>query len=110
MKWCAISLTKFSTVCFLVGLINEILLLMKFSTSYFRLAVNCRMSERIHVLAQQLFGKPSVAECNLEEIRQLTERYPYFAPAQFLLLEKLKQDSSPDYHSQLQKAVLYYHN
>ena len=68
------------------------------------------MSERIHVLAQQLFGKPSVAECNLEEIRQLTERYPYFAPAQFLLLEKLKQDSSPDYHSQLQKAVLYYHN
>ena len=68
------------------------------------------MSERIHVLAQQLFGKSSVAECDVEEIKQLTQRYPYFAPAQFLLLEKLKQENSPDYHSQLQKAVLYYHN
>ncbi|MFL5811725.1 MAG: hypothetical protein ACJ749_19530 [Flavisolibacter sp.] len=68
------------------------------------------MSERIHVLAQTLFGKSSVAECDLEEIRQLTQRYPYFAPAQFLLLEKLREVNSPEFHSQLQKAVLYYHN
>jgi hypothetical protein len=68
------------------------------------------MSERIHVLAQQLFGKPSVAACDLQEIRSLVQRYPYFAPAQFLLLEKLKQENSPEYIHQLQKAVLYYHN
>jgi len=68
------------------------------------------MSERIHVLAQQLFGKPSVAACDLQEIRSLVQRYPYFAPAQFLLLEKLKQENSPEYIQQLQKAVLYYHN
>lgn len=68
------------------------------------------MSERIHVLAQQLFGKSSVAECDLQEIRTLAQRYPYFAPAQFLLLEKLKQESSPEYGTQLQKSVLYYHN
>src|ERR1700694_2322405 len=68
------------------------------------------MSERIHVLAQQLFGKASVAECDLEAIRETVRRYPYFAPAQFLLLEKLKQESSPEYTAQLQKAVLFYHS
>jgi len=68
------------------------------------------MSERIHVLAQQLFGKSSVDECDLQEIKDLVNRYPYFAPAQFLLLEKLKRQNAPEYSSQLQKAVLYYHN
>lgn len=68
------------------------------------------MSERIHVLAQQLFGKSSVDECDLQEVKDLANRYPYFAPAQFLLLEKLKQQNSPDHAAQLQKAVLYYHS
>ena len=68
------------------------------------------MSERIHVLAQQLLGKPSVEACQLEEIRDLVNRYPFFAPAQFLLLEKLKLENDLQYTSQLQKAVLYYHN
>jgi hypothetical protein len=68
------------------------------------------MSERIHVLAQQLFGKPTVAACSLQAIKEVAERYPYFAPAQFLLLEKLKQENDPAYAAQLQRAVLYYHN
>jgi hypothetical protein len=68
------------------------------------------MSERIHVLAQQLFGKSSVDECDLQEVKDLANRYPYFAPAQFLLLEKLKKENAPEYPSQLQKTVLYYHN
>ena len=68
------------------------------------------MSERIHVLAQQLFGRSSVDECDLQEIKDLVSLYPYFAPAQFLLLEKLKRQNAPEYPSQLQKAVLYYHN
>jgi hypothetical protein len=68
------------------------------------------MSERIHVLAQQLFGKSSVDECDLQEVKDLANRYPYFAPAQFLLLEKLKKENSPEYAAQLQKSVLYYHN
>lgn len=68
------------------------------------------MSERIHVLAQQLFGKSSVDECDLQEVKDLANRYPYFAPAQFLLVEKLKKENSPEYPAQLQKAVLYYHN
>lgn len=68
------------------------------------------MSERIHSLAYRLFGKSSIDECGLQEIRTLAERYPYFAPAQFLLLEKLKRIGSEEYQVQSQKAVLYYHN
>jgi hypothetical protein len=84
---------------------------MKFSIAFFPIGnVNCRMSERIHVLAQQLFGKSSIDECDLQEIKNLADRYPYFAPAQFLLLEKLKKENAPEYSGQLQKAVLYYHD
>ncbi|MGE5521085.1 MAG: hypothetical protein ACM3VS_14230 [Candidatus Dadabacteria bacterium] len=68
------------------------------------------MSERIHALAQILVGKASINDCNLEEIERIVEEYPYFAPAQFLLLEKLKQEGSKAYTKQLQKAVLFYHN
>src|SRR5215204_1960371 len=68
------------------------------------------MSERIHALAQRLFGKATIEECNLDEVKSLAQRYPYFAPAQFILLEKLKQIGSDEYSPQLQKAILYYHN
>lgn len=68
------------------------------------------MSERIHLMAQQIFGKSSVDECNLQQIKELANRYPYFTPAQFLLLEKLKKENSPEYSAQLQKTILYYHN
>ncbi|HVK96739.1 MAG TPA: hypothetical protein VM368_02925 [Flavisolibacter sp.] len=68
------------------------------------------MSERIHTLAQHLLNKSSVEACSLDEIETLVNRYPYFAPAQFLLLQKLKQEDASKYQSHLQKAVLYYHN
>ncbi len=68
------------------------------------------MSERIHALAQRLFGKATIEECNLEEVKNLAQRFPYFAPAQFLLLEKLKQEGAEEYSSQVQKSILYYHN
>ncbi|HEU4471482.1 MAG TPA: hypothetical protein VFR58_10380 [Flavisolibacter sp.] len=68
------------------------------------------MSERMQLLAQQIFGRPSVESCTLEEIRDLTQRYPYHAAAQFLLLEKLRLSGAPEYEAQLQRAVLYYHN
>jgi len=68
------------------------------------------MSERIHLLAQQIFGKSSIEQCSLSEIKDLASRYPYFAPAQFLFLEKLKQENAAEYEAQLQKSVLYYHN
>ena len=66
------------------------------------------MSERTHALAQHLFGKATIDECDLSEVKGLAQRYPYFAPAQFLLLEKLKQEGAEAYNAQLQKAILYY--
>jgi hypothetical protein len=68
------------------------------------------MSERIHALAKQLLGKSSIEECALQDVRAIANKYPYFAPAQFLLLEKLKAESQDDYTAQLQKSVLYYNN
>ena len=68
------------------------------------------MSERIHALAQRLLGKATIEECDLQEVKNLAQRFPYFAPAQFLLLEKLKQEDSEDYPAQLQKSILYYHD
>lgn len=66
------------------------------------------MSERIHALAQILLGKTSLEECSVEEIRHLTKRFPYFAPAQFLLLQKLKETGSPEAEKQNQKTILYF--
>jgi hypothetical protein len=68
------------------------------------------MSERIHALAQLLLGKTSLEECSIEELQQLTKRYPFFAPAQFLLLQKLKATDAEGYDKQKQKAVLYLHD
>jgi hypothetical protein len=68
------------------------------------------MSERIHALAQRLLGKATIEECDLQEVKNLAQRFPYFAPAQFLLLEKLKQEESQDYPAQLQKSILYYND
>lgn len=68
------------------------------------------MSERIHALAQRLLGKATIEECNVEEVKSLAQRFPYFAPAQFLLLEKLKQEGAEEYNAQVQKSILYYHN
>ena len=44
------------------------------------------MGNRIHTLAQQLTGKATIEECGLDELQIITQRYPYFAPAQFLLI------------------------
>lgn len=68
------------------------------------------MSERMHALAQLVLGKSSVEECSLAELQNLVKRCPYFAPAQFLLLQKLASDGSPEVEQQRQKAVLYYHD
>ena len=68
------------------------------------------MSERIHALAHRLLGKATIEECDLQEVKDLVQRFPYFAPAQFLLLEKLKQEESEAYPAQLQKSILYYHD
>lgn len=68
------------------------------------------MSNRIHALAQQLTKKATIEECSLEELQHLVKRYPYFAPAQFLLLQKLKQSGDVNTEQQERKAILFYHD
>jgi hypothetical protein len=66
------------------------------------------MSERIHALAQQMLGKTSWEECSPEELQQLAKRYPFFAPAQFIYLQKLKETDLPAFEKQQQKGILYF--
>lgn len=68
------------------------------------------MSDRMQALAKLLPGKNAIEDYTLEEIEQLTQQYPYFAPAHFLLLQKLKHTHSSQYEQALQKAMLYYHD
>src|SRR5438552_1373841 len=69
------------------------------------------MSERIHALAQQLTGKISIDDCSIDELQHMVQRHPYYAPAQFLLLQKLRQSGTPEQaEAQYRKAVLFYHD
>lgn len=69
------------------------------------------MGGRIHALAQQLTGKSTIEECSLEEVQHIANRHPYFAPAQFLLLQKLRQTgATEEAEKQYQKAVLFFHD
>jgi hypothetical protein len=66
------------------------------------------MAAPMNVLSELLLQK-SFAECTQGELAQLTEQYPYFAPAHFLLLKKL-DPASDEYRRQYQKALLYHHD
>lgn len=68
------------------------------------------MSESTQALANLLPGKHSLDDYTLQEIEQLTQQYPYFVPAQFLLLQKLKHADPEQFQKALQKARLYYHD
>ncbi|MCW3073638.1 MAG: hypothetical protein JWP69_707 [Flaviaesturariibacter sp.] len=66
------------------------------------------MDGDITTLSETLVQK-SFADCSTEELRKLTEQYPYFAPAHFLLLKKF-DPSTEAYRKQYQKAILYFHD
>ncbi|TCJ19275.1 hypothetical protein EPD60_02325 [Flaviaesturariibacter flavus] len=66
------------------------------------------MAAPMNILSESLLQK-SFAECTPAEIAQLTEQYPYFAPAHFMLLKKL-DPATEEYRRYYQKALLYYHD
>jgi hypothetical protein len=68
------------------------------------------MGNRTQALAQLLFSKRTIDECDVQEIHNLINKFPYYAPARFLLLEKLKSSGASEYQEQLAKTILYYHN
>ena len=67
------------------------------------------MANRFDIITQQLFQK-NISECSVEELENLANDYPYFAPAQYALLQKLKETDGNAYQEQLQKAILYHHD
>ena len=66
------------------------------------------MDERFNTLAHQLFQRP-LEDCPIEDLERFTHQYPYYTPAQVLLLKRL-QPGTEAYDRQYQKAILYYHN
>ncbi len=46
----------------------------------------------------------------VDDLTHMISEYPFFAPAQFLLALKQKEKSSYSYHSQIQKAALFFSN
>ena len=53
------------------------------------------MNDELDVLTKPYLHK-SIKECSVEEIQNITQKYPYFAPAQLALLKKLKLDNLPE--------------
>ena len=68
------------------------------------------MNEIVNQLAQSLFKKNSLQECNLWELEILADQYPYFGIAQFLVSGKLKDENAEAYDGQLEKTSLYFAN
>ena len=68
------------------------------------------MNSTVNEITKSITGKPSLNECSVDELQQLTNQYPFYGPAQFLLVKKLKCESSPLLASHVQKALLYFQN
>jgi hypothetical protein len=67
------------------------------------------MSIAVSELAD-LFLKKPLHECSRDELKQLVQHYPYFAPAQLLWAKKLQQENSSLYAEQVQRTSLYFQN
>lgn len=68
------------------------------------------MNATINEITQSITEKLSFDECSMDELLQLTKRFPFFGPAQFLLVQKIKQDNSPLINEHIQKTSLYFQN
>lgn len=55
-------------------------------------------------------GKPSLNEVTIAELQAIADNQPFFAVAQLLLTQKMKQENHPDTASQLQRTSLYFPN
>ena len=68
------------------------------------------MNSTVNEMTKSIIGKFSLYECDADELQQLTNQYPFFGPAKFLLAKKLKQDNSPLLKEHIQKTSLYFQN
>jgi len=68
------------------------------------------MNFTVNEITNSIAGKPSLSECTVEELRQLSNQYPFFGPAQFLFVKKMQEDGAWQLKEQVQKASLYFQN
>src|SRR5688572_22868281 len=66
------------------------------------------MNSAVNELVKSVIARNSLSDCTVSELQQLASQYPYFGPVQFLLAQKLKQENSPLYRQQAQRAILYF--
>ncbi len=55
-------------------------------------------------------GSTNLASIGVDDLSHIVSEYPYFAPAQFLLALKQKEQSSYSFNNQIQKAALHFSN
>jgi hypothetical protein len=68
------------------------------------------MNDRVSTLVRSVLKKDSLRDCTIEELQKLAAEYPYFSPAQFLLVQKLKETNQELYKDQVQKLSLHFYN
>lgn len=76
-------------------------------TDYF--PIGSKMQAIIQDIAQNAIQK-NWEEITLPELKQLSEKYPFAQAFQLLYAQKLKEENSPEYANQWQKALLQSNN
>lgn len=52
------------------------------------------MHNEVQIILQQVFNKRSLNDVSISELKELTEQYPYFNAAQFLLAKKIRLEKA----------------
>ncbi len=61
-------------------------------------------------LAQAVLQKKSLAECSVDELQEVAQKYPFSPAVQLLLARKMKDEKSEGWQQQLDEAALYVPN
>ena len=62
----------------------------------------------IHELVHSILQKDSLQDCNLQELQQLVNKYPYSSALQLLLTQKLRTGDKDLFETQAQRSSLYF--
>lgn len=62
------------------------------------------MKDRLSMLTEHLFGKQTLSDCKLSDIKQLANQYPWMAAARVLLVKKLEEEKDAEWLWEWNKA------
>lgn len=68
------------------------------------------MKININHIVDHLFQKQTLEDVDVKDIEQIRDKYPYYAPAQYLLVKKYQQLGSEQYNRQIKNAAVYFTN